>query len=388
MKRTSAIAVVLGGVCLLVACDEDKKPETTTGASSATGASASVAATPPPPPKPSPAELMAKTLKGAAEPWNAHDAAKVAANYAPNAKLVIPGLPEFKGRDAIQGEAKADFAGYSDWKVGVVRTFSKGSNAVIEWVVTGKNDGPTPFAAKATGRQIGVAGASVVTFGDDGLITEEHRYFDIPTLTSQLDPKAKAGTFRAPITLPTGAPEDIASKGTPDEAKLVDTAKAMYTAFEGKKEADLLAFATDDTAMEDYSGPTSVKGTKQFKDLANAYWKIIPDVAQTKPLQFAAGDWVITEGTMTGTQKGAMGPIKASNKPVSMRFVDLVQFKAGKIARFDTYADSAEMLVEIGAMPPITLPAPGAAPAASGAPAGSGSAMAAGSAAPPPGKAK
>jgi hypothetical protein len=215
MKRTSAIAVVLGGVCLLVACDEDKKPETTTGASSATAGSASVAATPPPPPKATPAELMAKTLKGIAEPWNAHDAAKVAANYAPNAKLVIPGLPDFKGRDAIQGEAKADFAGYSDWKVGVSRVITHGSTAVLEWVVTGKNDGPTPFTAKPSGRQLGVAGASVVTFGDDGLVTEEHRYFDLPTLTSQLDPKAKAGSFRAPVALPSGATEEIASKGTP-----------------------------------------------------------------------------------------------------------------------------------------------------------------------------
>jgi steroid delta-isomerase-like uncharacterized protein/uncharacterized protein (TIGR02246 family) len=374
MKTTYAVVAALGVASFVCGCDEDKKPTEST-ATSATATTAAVSASPPPAPKPTPAEAIAKTQKAVIEAWNAHDSAKIAALYEPTGKLVIPGLPDFSGRDAIAGEAKDTFAGYSDFKVALTKTYVKGNTVALQWVITGKNDGPA-LGQKASGRQMGVAGASVITFDDDGLIKEDHRYLDLPTITSQLDPKAKAGSFRAPLTLPTGAVEEHASKGTPDEAKVLEQVKAFYTAFEAKKEADFMAFVTEDTVGEDYTAPATVKGTKATKDMANGFWKTVPDLAQTKPVQFAAGDTVITEGTLTGTQKGAMGPIKATNKPVSLRFVDIIQMKDGKVARLDTYADSAEMLIEIGAMQPIG-PAPATAAAASGAPAGSAAPVAA-----------
>jgi steroid delta-isomerase-like uncharacterized protein/uncharacterized protein (TIGR02246 family) len=363
MKTTYAVVAALGlSAVLASACDEEKKPEATPSAT---------ASPPPPPPapKPTPAEAMAKTMKANVEAWNAHDAAKIAATYEPNGKLVIPGLPDFAGRDAVTKEAKDTFASYSDFKVAVTREYVHGNTVALQWVITGKNDGPA-MGKPASNRPMGVAGASVVTFDDDGLIKEDHRYLDLPTITSQLDPKAKPGTFRAPVTLPTGATEEHASKDTPDEAKVLGQVKAMYAAFEGKKEADLMAFVTEDTVFDDLGAAAPAKGTKQIKDAASGYWKTVPDLAQTKPVQFAAGDTVVTEGTLTGTQKGAMGSVKASNKPVSLRFVDFVTMKDGKVAHMETYSDSAEMLVEIGAMPPLGA-APAAAASASAAPAGS-----------------
>ncbi|HEX3772439.1 MAG TPA: ester cyclase, partial [Polyangiaceae bacterium] len=132
----------------------------------------------------------------------------------------------------------------------------------------------------------------------------------------------------------------------------------------------------DDSTFDDLTTPASVKGGKAGVAMAKSIWKAIPDLAQTKPVQFAAGDVVVTEGVLTGTQKGPMGRLKASNKPVSLRFVDFVKIKDGKAASLTTYGDSAEMLVEIGAMPPI-----GAAPAASAS--GAPAAPAAPAAAPP-----
>ena len=378
MTKTFAVLAVLGGVCLVVGCDDDKKPE---GA----GATASVASTPPapppPPPKPAPAEAIAKTMKSVGDAWNKHDAAAIAAMYEPTGKLVIPGEPVWSGKDGITAEAKQTFTAYPDFKLAITRSFTKGNVVALEWVITGKNDGPA-MGQKATGRSMGVNGASVLTFDDDGLIKDDHRYVDIPTIMSQLDPKAKAGSFRAVATLPTGATEDKTSKGTPDEQKVMDAAKPFYAAFEGNKPNDFAATVTDDSVGDDYGSPASVKGAKAFGAMASTYWKTFPDIAQTKPVQFVAGDTLVVEGTMTGTQKGALGPIKATNKPISLRFVDITRWKDGKVVRFATYADSAELLVEVGAMPPLGAPPAGSAAAAgSGAPA-SPSAMAASSAKP------
>jgi steroid delta-isomerase-like uncharacterized protein len=358
MKKAIAGVAVLGLVCFAAGCDEDRKAPEPAGSAAAAPATESA---PPAPmePKATPAELEAKTMKGLVDAWNTHDAKKVAAAYEPQGRLVIPGLPDFPDRAAIEAEAKGDFTAYSDFKVAVTKSYVHGNTVAIEWVITGKNDGPM-MGKPASGRQMGVAGASVSRFDDDGFIKEEHRYVDLPTITNQLDPKAKAGTFRPPVALPTGAMETLVSKGTPDEAKALDTAKAFYAAFEGKKEADFSALVTDDSTFDDLTGPAQAKGAKAGLDMARTFWKAIPDLAQTKPVQFAAGDVVVTEGVLTGTQKGALGPLKASNKPVSLRFVDFVKVKDGKAASLTTYADSAEMLTEIGAMPPL-----GAAPAAS-----------------------
>jgi hypothetical protein len=74
-----------------------------------------------PPPKPSPAEVISRSLKASVAAWNAHDAAKVGAGYEPAAKLALVGIQDLSGRDAIAGEAKTDFAAYSDFKVAVTR---------------------------------------------------------------------------------------------------------------------------------------------------------------------------------------------------------------------------------------------------------------------------
>jgi uncharacterized protein (TIGR02246 family) len=352
------------GLCaasLLVACDDDKKP-TETVPSATTTVSAAAAPTAAPAPKPAPGEVITKTIKSAVDAWNAHDAAKVAALYEPTGKLVIPGLPEISGKDGLMAEAKNNFTAYSDFKVAVTRVFIKGNTAAFEWVVTGKNDGPL-MGQKPSGRPMGVAGASVATYDDDGLVKEEHRYFDLPTLQSQLDPKAKAGTFRAPMTLPTAAMETHVAKGTPDEAKTVDQGNAIVKAYESHDEKAYLATATDDYTWEDYTSPATIKMADLKANIAN-YTKAFPDWKLPQTTTMGVDGYFVTEMTFTGTQKGALGPIKASNKPVSMRMLDIQLLKDGKASKEWSYANNAEMLIQVGAMPPIAPPPAGSASAA------------------------
>ena len=356
--RTTFVALV--GLCaasLAVGCDEDKKPIET-----AATPSASAASTTAPAPKPAPGEVVTKTIKSAADAWNAHDAAKVAALYEPTAKLVIPGVPEISGKDGITAETKENFTAYPDFKVAVTRTFIKGNAAVFEWVFTGKNDGPS-MGQKATGRPVGVAGASVVTVDDDGLIKEEHRYVDLPTIQSQLDPKAKAGTFRAPMALPTAATETHVAKGTADEAKTVDQGNAILKADESKDEKALMATVTDDYVWEEYTAPGPHK-TADLKGVMAVYAKAFPDFTLPTTMTMGVDGYFVAELAFAGTQKGAMGPLKASNKPVKLRMVDIQLLKDGKASKEWSYSNSAEMLIQIGAMPAIPAGPPAAASAA------------------------
>jgi predicted ester cyclase len=362
--RTTFVALV--GLCaasLAIGCDEDKKTTETAPSATVPTPSASAASAPPAAPKPSPAEVVTKSIKTAVDAWNSHDASKVAALYEPTAKLVIPGFPDIAGRDGISGETKETLGSYSDFKVVVTRAFIRGNTAAFEWVFTGKNDGPV-LGQKPTGRPVGVAGASVVTVDDDGLFKEEHRYFDLPTLQSQLDPKAKAGTFRAPMTLPTAATEWHVAKGTPEETKTIEQGNAIVKAYESHDEKAYLATATDDYTWEDYTSPATIK-MADLKATMASYTKAFPDWKLPQAMSLSADGYFVTEMTFTGTQKGPLGPIKASNKPVSMRMLDIQLLKDGKASKEWSYADNAEMLIQVGAMPPIPA---GPAGAASGAP--------------------
>ena len=83
---------------------------------------------------------------------------------------------------------------------------------------------------------------------------------------------------------------------------------------------------TDDVVFIDYTQPGEMKGKKALADWFGVMFKAVPDMKQTKGTQIAADDFVITEGAIVGTQKGPMGPLKASNKPVNVHFVDVVQW--------------------------------------------------------------
>ena len=318
---------------------------------------APTAATPPPPEMPAtapttaptaaakPAATPEQTTKALVDAWNAHDAEKIAAAYAENGLLRVAGVPDFTGRAAIKAAAAGVFKTYPDFKVAVTRVVMKGNTAVLEWVITGTQTGDAEaMKLKATGRKMGVHGAAVVMFDDAGLVKEEHRYYDIPTEMAQLDAKAKAGTFRPLETLPTWAPLVVTAKGTPDEQKNLDAVNVMYKGFDERKADAVVATMTADGTIDDWTTPSTFKGPKAAKAFLEPMFKAIPDVTQDKNLQIAAGDLVVTEGYLHGTMKGNMGPMKATNKPIGMHFVDVMQMKDGKIVKGSVYGNSMEMM--------------------------------------------
>src|SRR5258706_15430173 len=92
--------------------------------------------------------------------------------------------------------------------------------------------------------------------------------------------------------------------------------------------------------------------------------KAMPDAKITPKNVWAAGDYVIAETEMTGTLKGAIGPIKPTNKTGTIHMVDVALVKDGKMAHGWAYGSSAEFANAFGLMkpkaPPPTFKATGA----------------------------
>ena len=166
-------------------------------------------------------------------------------------------------------------------------------------------------------------------------------------------------------TLPTGAPAVVVSMGTPEETKNVESATKMCGAFEKKSEADFLAGATDDIAWDDMTQPETMKGKAAGKKFFGEMIKAFPDVKATTANVWGVGDFVIAEGSMTGTHKGAFFGIQPTKKQINLHGLDIIQFnKDGKVVSGTSYGNGAEMMMQLGLMPQ-----PGAAKTAPAAPA-------------------
>jgi ketosteroid isomerase-like protein len=366
--RLAAVACLaaLVGACGGEAPPPQPPPAPPPVVATASAAPAPVDTPPPPPAKPSLTQLIPQTTKGITEAFNAHDAKKVASFYAPDAVIASYGAPDAHGPDDI---AKAMdlfvFATFADAKEAPMRAWSKDNVVVVEMAWSGTMTGDF-MGMKASKKPVGQLRVGVLWFNDDGLVKEQHEYGDDAGLMAQM--AGKKGAPAVPV-LPTNMPEMHLAKGTPDEDKLVDFAKAMDPLFsKDDVKAAVASNADDADYWVNVSGGPATKGKKDIsKDLGD-FFKAFPDQKWTTVNAWGIDGFGIIEHTMTGTQKGALGPLRASNKEVKdWHWIDIVQPSAdGKVQHGWGYANLLEMMQQTGALkqPSDKGPAPAAAPKA------------------------
>src|SRR5918992_257365 len=122
--------------------------------------------------------------------FNAHDAAAWASHYAENAVLHDPQYQEPKrGRDAVRQDIQEFFDGFPDIQFQILSVISSGDQAAIEGVGSGTQTGPIQGPGgpmPATNKKAQMPFASFVKFDSNGLIVEEHRYYDQVGMMMQL----------------------------------------------------------------------------------------------------------------------------------------------------------------------------------------------------------
>jgi SnoaL-like polyketide cyclase len=366
--RTTTLAALTLTTLALAACGAEQPapvpPPAPPPASTASATAPPAETAPAPPPKPSLAELMPQTLKGIGDAFNAHDAKKLASYHTEDALVVAYGEPEAHGRDEITKSLQMVFDMVGDGKSAVTRTWMKGNVAVVEivWAGTMTSDF---MGVKATKKPIGQTRLHISWFNDDGLIKETHQYADAVGMMAQM--KGQKGAPPVPV-VPTNPPEVHVGKGTPDEDKLVDWAKGMDDTFSKDDVKAVIGsmLADDSDYWFNIFGKPATKGKKDLSKELTDFFKAFPDQKWTVTNAWGIDGYAIIEHTMTGTQKGPMGPLPASNKPVTNWHVaDIAQATPdGKELHGWGYANMAELMLQTGAMKPPMMDkdkAPGAA---------------------------
>ena len=307
------------------------------------------------------------------EAFASRDPKQLAALYADDALIKMPGMPDVKGREAIEKSAERMFAVFKDAKLTHGRIWEKDRHTVvIESVFTGTNTGDAPEMGipKATNKAVGIVGASWFEVDDDGLIKEEQRFHDEPTAVGQLVPDRK-NPVRAAITAPPNGTDDYKARSEEEakEAKDENQRKELANAIEvQRKNIELedkgaaflsdrnvdgvLKAIADDTVYVDYTGPTDVKGKKAFREMLDSFLAVFPDLKSKVVGGFGDGDYAVVLQEYSGTQKGALGAIKPTNKPMDIHQLEVDLYKGGKQVNGWTWGNSAEMLTELGVMKP------------------------------------
>lgn len=299
-------------------------------------------------PKESPAELQQKTMKAFTDATNAHDAKKLAGLYAEGSVVKIAGAPsDASGREAISQSYQKLFEAFKDYTMAPSRVFVKGDVAVVEWAFNGTHTGDL-WGIKASEKKVGAQGVDVMWFTPEGQIKEHHVYYDGATILSQSGmSKQKA----RPIPTLASSPQVTTATGSTEEAKNVDAMKNMTVAMDAKKEADWLASLADNVEYDDMTQPQTSKGKAEAKKFFKEMTAAFPDTKSNIANAWGFGDFVVTEVSWTGTHKGAFFGMPATKKAVTMKSIEIAQFKDGKMVKGWVYSNGADFMQQLGMMP-------------------------------------
>jgi steroid delta-isomerase-like uncharacterized protein len=367
MKTRTMVAATL---CLALAAgckkkDKEQQTGTTTG-------SAPVAKTneaPPPPPKPvEPPKPTPKTGKDLAQAFIDCGNLLSGGKFEDFGKQCVAESfvnHEAGEKDMTGAELMPQFqtmrTAFPDMKFEPQLIVVNGRTIIAVVLMTGTNEGPlkTPMGElPATKKKVGALVYERLAMNDENKATERWGIGDPATMMSQLGQLPKGAPPMRPAMDKgmAGAPVIIVAADDDKEKANVAAMKKQNEAFNAKKAADAMAMYADDAMEADQASEKDVKGKKNIEKGLQMFWKAFSDGKIDVPNVWGAGDYVIAEGTFTGTNDGPMDKMPKTGKKVSMQYAEIVKFKDGKIAEVWRFRNGVDMAMQLGLMP---MPKPG-----------------------------
>lgn len=267
--------------------------------------------------------------------WGKSDATLLATCYADNAIVDSPGagFAPTTSKAAIIEAAAGLRKQFPDLEISPNVVLGNGKQLVA--------------IVKLAGKPMGVVGAIVVDFDDQGKISHESDFFDSQTIRYQMKPDP-AHPVRSPDAMPALAYIRLANHHGDD-----DTANAaVVTKFvEAFNKHDLVAAGAllDDQAT--WSDPTEPKDWTKPELLADRAVgiKAFPDLQIVHPNIWAAGSYVVEQAELTGTNDGPMPGIAApTKKTISIPYVTIYELRAGKILHAYAFLQSSALVTQLG----------------------------------------
>jgi predicted ester cyclase len=252
-------------------------------------------------------------------------------------------------------QMKKDEAAFPDRHGEIRYVFVNGGHVAGVVLYTGTNSGamtgPDGKPMPATNKSIGLLMGHALDLDANGAAaTRETSYVDEGTMMAQLglNPsparKAEKATGATPVI--------VMAKNDATETANMTAVRAMYDALAKKDVKAMQAAMADDYKLIEIGQAMDMDKKAADKSMAD-FMKGFPDLTPTVTTIWAAGDFVIVEGSITGTNTGpmpAMGLKKASGKKVTVRFMEVYEMSGGKAKTDWLFYNGAAFASQLGLM--------------------------------------
>jgi steroid delta-isomerase-like uncharacterized protein len=137
---------------------------------------------------------------------------------------------------------------------------------------------------------------------------------------------------------------------TSDSEKLFDDWAMAWSAGDSSKNPEkVLALFVDDCVFEDVTFGVVARGKEELRSFVERAFAAIPDFKYGLGNRLATSEWAVIEWVMSGTHKGDLPGIPATDKRfLLVRGATILELEAGKIRRESDYWDAATFMKQVG----------------------------------------
>jgi steroid delta-isomerase-like uncharacterized protein len=129
-------------------------------------------------------------------------------------------------------------------------------------------------------------------------------------------------------------------------------ARQAFDAWNAHDPNRLMALLADDFRSESDNLPAPVPGREAQRQVVEMYIRAFPDLHFDIEQMLGCGDYVVTRWHSTGTHKGELMGMPATNRRgEGIHGCSVAEINGGKISRDWVYWDTASLLRQLGVMP-------------------------------------
>ncbi len=141
-------------------------------------------------------------------------------------------------------------------------------------------------------------------------------------------------------------------------AKNVKTLRAAHESWNKRDFAGVIGNAAENLTYTDHTRVITLKTREKFREWTEGWAKAFSDGRIVDPQYVDAGNSVIAQFTVEGTNDGAFGSMKPTGRKISLPFCEICHFdKQGRIASGGCYYDQYTLLTQLGHIQPLAVAA-------------------------------
>ena len=141
-------------------------------------------------------------------------------------------------------------------------------------------------------------------------------------------------------------------------AKNVKTLRAAHESWNKRDFAGVIDNAVENFTYTDHARNLTLKTRDKFREWTEGWAKAFSDGRITDPQYVDAGNIVVAQFTVEGTNDGPFGSMKPTGRKMSLPFCEICLFdKQGRVVSGGCYYDQYTLLTQLGHIQPLAVAA-------------------------------